>query len=174
LEQARSIARDIYTAETYRTASEEHAITRDIFAQYLFDEQNFYNDIQQYLSNRIPKIRRRFDDDRLAPSFHCDIAEHCLKRIQRPIAYPVSTCIRLLENSVQEEGLFRIASAHYKQKRFIAELDLQIINEKTKLQELGYDAYVPANALKQYLRELPECLLTEALFPQWNEIPSLR
>ncbi len=97
-----------------------------------------------------------------------------MKRIQRPIAYPISTCIRLLKYSLKEEGLFRIASAHNKQKRFVAELDLQLIDEKMKLENLGYDAHVAGNTLKQYLRELPECLLTDALFPQWNEIPSFR
>jgi hypothetical protein len=75
---------------------------------------------------------------------------------------------------VKEEGLFRVASAHNKQKRFVAELDLQSVDQRKTLQELGYDAHVVANTLKQYLRELPECLLTEALYSQWNEIPSLR
>jgi hypothetical protein len=42
------------------------------------------------------------------------------------------------------------------------------------LNELGYDPHVPASTLKQYLRELPDCLLTSALLTQWNEIPSIR
>jgi hypothetical protein len=49
-----------------------------------------------------------------------------------------------------------------------------MIDEKAKLQDLGYKSYVAASALKQYLRELPDCLLTDALLPQWNEVPSLR
>ncbi len=173
-DQARITARDIYATETYRIASEEHSITNDFFAQYLFEEQTFYNDIQQYLSNRIPEVKRRLEDNKLAPSFHCDLSEHCLKRIQRPIAYPIETCIRLLQNSIREEGIFRIGSAHGKQKKLAAELDLQMIDEKMKLQDLGCDAHVIANTLKQYLRELPDCLLTDALLSQWNEIPSLR
>lgn len=173
-DQARNIARDLYVTETYRIASEEHSITRDFFAEYLFGEQKFYNDIQEYLSNRIPDIEQRLDDNKLAPSFHCDLYEHCEKHIQRPIAYPIETCIRLLQNSVREEGLFRIGSTQVKQKKLAAELDLQLIDEKTRLINLGYDSHVAANTLKQYLRELPECLLTNELFPQWNEIPSLR
>jgi hypothetical protein len=42
------------------------------------------------------------------------------------------------------------------------------------LNELGYDPHVPASTLKQYLRELPDCLLTSTLLTQWNEIPSIR
>ena len=85
-----------------------------------------------------------------------------------------SICINLLKNSVREEGLFRIAPAHVKQKKLVTELDLQMIDEKAKLQDLGYDPHVPASTLKQYLRELPDCLLTSTLFNQWNEIPSIR
>ncbi len=173
-DQARTLARDTYATETYRISSEEHSIARDFFAQFLFDEQVFYNDIQKYLSNQIPKVQNRLETDRLAPSFHCDLAEHCLKRIQRPIAYPIETCIGLLKKSVREEGIFRIAPAHGKQRKLVTELDLQIIDKNSKLIDLGYDAHVAASTLKQYLRELPDCLLTDELLPQWNEVPSLR
>lgn len=109
----------------------------------------------------------------MAPSFHCDLAEHC-SRIQRPIAYPIETSIGLLKDSIREEGIFRQGANPTRQKRFIAELDLQIPNKTMKLQDLSCDAYVPANTLKHYLRELPECLLTEKLLPQWNQIASIR
>ena len=134
----------------------------------------FYHDIHEHLSNRIPQIQRRLDEDKLAPSFHCDLAEHCLKRIQRPIAYPIETCIRLLENNIKDEGLFRVAPSQGKQRKLVAALDLQLVDEKVTLENLGYDANVPASTLKQYLRELPDCLLTDALLPQWIEVASLR
>jgi hypothetical protein len=130
--------------------------------------------MEQCLAIQIPEIQQRLDQDALAPSFHCDLAEHCITRIQRPIAYPIETCIRLLEDSVREEGLFRIAPSHAKQKKLVTELDLQIIERKATLQSLHYDAHVAASTLKQYLRELPDCLLTDALLPQWNEAASLR
>ncbi len=173
-ERARKVARDIYATETYRIASEEHSITVNFFAEYLFEEQRFYNDIQSFLSDRVPAIQHRLEEDKLAPSFRCDISEHCLKRIHQPIAYPIKTCVNLLKKSLKEEGLFRIAPAQGKQKKLAAELDLQMINEKAKLNDLGYDAHVAASTLKQYLRELPDCLLTEVLMPAWNEIPSFR
>ena len=97
-----------------------------------------------------------------------------MKRIHRPIAYPIEICVSLLKKSVQEEGLFRIAPAHGKQKKLAAELDLQLIEKNAKLTDLGYDAHVAAGTLKQYLRELPDCLLTDELLPQWIEVPSLR
>ncbi|CAF1371154.1 unnamed protein product [Rotaria sordida] len=77
------------------------------------------------------------------------------------------------KNCLNEEGLFRIAPSQVKQKKFVAELNLQTIDRGTTLNELNYDPHVPASTLKQYLRELPDCLLTTALLPQWNEIISL-
>lgn len=171
-DQARSAARDIYATETYRVASEEHAVARDIFAQFLVGEQTFYHDIQQYLSQHVPRVHERLDADKLAPAFHCDLAEHCAKRIQRPIAYPIETCIQLLRGSEREEGLFRVAPAQGKQKKLAVELDLQLLNKHSKLNALGYDAHVAAGTLKQYLRELPDCLLTDELLPQWNDLCS--
>ncbi|CAF4763016.1 unnamed protein product, partial [Rotaria sp. Silwood2] len=171
--QTRISNRDIYFTETNRIASEEHLITYQFFAKYLFEEQSFYNDIQIYLSNQIPQVKHRLDNYKLAPSFHCDLSEHCLKRIQRPIAYPIEMCLHLLENCFEEEGIFRIAPAQAKQKKLVTELDLQIINKNIKLRDLAYDPHVPAGTLKQYLRELPDCLLTDALLPLWNQIISL-
>ncbi|CAF3287680.1 unnamed protein product, partial [Rotaria sp. Silwood2] len=172
-DQTRISNRDIYFTETNRIASEEHLITYQFFAKYLFEEQSFYNDIQIYLSNQIPQVKHRLDNYKLAPSFHCDLSEHCLKRIQRPIAYPIEMCLHLLENCFEEEGIFRIAPAQAKQKKLVTELDLQIINKNIKLRDLAYDPHVPAGTLKQYLRELPDCLLTDALLPLWNQIISL-
>ncbi|CAF0979051.1 unnamed protein product [Adineta ricciae] len=172
-DQARILARDAYATETYRIASEEHSISRDLFAQILSEEQTFYRDIEQYLSKEIPRIRGRLDADQLTPCFHCDLAEHCTKHIGRPIAYPIETCIHLLRGSETEEGLFRIAPAHGKQKKLVAELDLQLLNKHSRLNVLGYDAHVAAGTLKQYLRELPDCLLTDKLLSQWIEVPTL-
>ncbi|CAF1538442.1 unnamed protein product, partial [Rotaria sp. Silwood1] len=108
-EQARTLSRDIYAAETYKVASEEHSITIKLFYQYLYEENTFYNHVSKYLSSRIPEIEQRLENDELIPSFGYDLAKHCLKRNDTLIAYPIEICIRLLENSLNEQGLFRIA-----------------------------------------------------------------
>jgi hypothetical protein len=125
----------------------------------------------------MPEIEQRLDNDDLTPSFRCDLLKHCSTKSDHNnnnLAYPIEICIHLLKNHVREEGLFRIASSQIKQKKFVAELDLQSIDKATTLNELGYDPHVPASTLKQYLRELPDCLLTSTLLSQWNEIPSIR
>ncbi|CAF4285191.1 unnamed protein product, partial [Rotaria sordida] len=49
-EQSRTLSRDIYATETYKIASEEHSITIKLFYQYLYEENQFYNNISRYLS----------------------------------------------------------------------------------------------------------------------------
>ncbi|CAF4228149.1 unnamed protein product, partial [Rotaria sordida] len=60
-----------------------------------------------------------------------------------------------------------------KQKKIVAELNLQTIDRRTTLNELSYAPHVPVSTLKQYLREFPDRLLTTALLPQWNRTISL-
>ncbi|CAF4015815.1 unnamed protein product, partial [Rotaria sp. Silwood1] len=55
-----------------------------------------------------------------------------------------------------------------------AELNLHAIDRGRTLYDLNYDPHVPASTLKQYLRELPDCLLTNALLSQWNDVISIR
>jgi hypothetical protein len=80
-------------------------------------------------------------------------------------------CVRHLQNSLVEEGLFRFAPSHAKQKNIVVQLDLQSIDRGVTLNELVHDPHIPASTLKQYLKELPDCLHTTVLLPQWNEIP---
>ncbi|CAF4130123.1 unnamed protein product, partial [Rotaria sp. Silwood1] len=107
-------------------------------------------------------------------SFGYDLAKHCLKRNDTLIAYPIEICIRLLENSLNEQDLFRIAPSQGKQKKLVAELNLHVIDRGRTLYDLNYDPHVSASTLKQYLRELPDCLLTNALLSQWNDVISIR
>lgn len=173
-EQSRTLSRDIYLTEIYRISSEEHSITVDIFYNYLIEQNNFYNEISKYFLSKIPEIENRLENDELQPSFGCDLIKHCKKRFDTNIAYPIEICIHLLKNHLNEEGIFRIAASQIKQKKFVQELDLQFIDKATTLNDLNYDPHVPASTLKQYLRELPDCLLTSTLLTQWNEIPSIR
>ncbi|CAF5123507.1 unnamed protein product, partial [Rotaria sp. Silwood1] len=135
-EQARTLSRDIYAAETYKVASEEHSITIKLFYQYLYEENTFYNHVSKYLSSRMPEIEQRLENDELIPSFGYDLAKHCLKRNDTLIAYPIEICIRLLENSLNEQGLFRIAPSQGKQKKLVAELNLHAIDRGRTLYDL--------------------------------------
>uniref|UniRef100_A0A7N8Y7B8 Rho GTPase activating protein 17b n=1 Tax=Mastacembelus armatus TaxID=205130 RepID=A0A7N8Y7B8_9TELE len=97
------------------------------------------------------------------PAFGTALEEH-LKRSNREIALPIEACIMmLLETGMKEEGLFRIAAGASKLKKLKAALDCST----SQLEEFYSDPHAVAGALKSYLRELPEPLMTFGLYDEW-------
>ncbi|KAG9460478.1 hypothetical protein GDO78_021566, partial [Eleutherodactylus coqui] len=97
------------------------------------------------------------------PAFGTALEEH-LKRSSRDIAIPIEACVMmLLETGMREEGLFRIAAGASKLKKLKAALDCST----SHLEEFYSDPHAVAGALKSYLRELPEPLMTFALYDEW-------
>uniref|UniRef100_A0A673IZ91 Rho GTPase-activating protein 17-like n=1 Tax=Sinocyclocheilus rhinocerous TaxID=307959 RepID=A0A673IZ91_9TELE len=97
------------------------------------------------------------------PAFGTALDEH-LKRSSREIALPLEACIMmLLETGMKEEGLFRIAAGASKLKKLKAALDCST----SQLEEFYSDPHAVAGALKSYLRELPEPLMTYQLYDEW-------
>lgn len=72
-----------------------------------------------------------------------------------------------------EEGLFRVAGSTSKVRRLKGAFDANLVTlealAQADEQDKGYDVHVVAGALKCYLRELPEPLLTHVLHDQWLE-----
>ena len=88
------------------------------------------------------------------------------------IAIPIELCIhRLIEIGMAEEGLFRVAGSATKIRRLKGAFDANLVTDKTLSAasdyDRDYDVHVVAGALKCYLRELPEPLLTHVLHDQW-------
>uniref|UniRef100_A0AAQ5XXV7 Rho GTPase-activating protein 17 n=1 Tax=Amphiprion ocellaris TaxID=80972 RepID=A0AAQ5XXV7_AMPOC len=82
----------------------------------------------------------------------------------REIALPIEACVMmLLETGMKEEGLFRIAAGASKLKKLKAALDCST----SQLEEFYSDPHAVAGALKSYLRELPEPLMTFGLYDEW-------
>lgn len=167
-------AHDHYVTSVYRYAADEYSIAKDYFLQYLKNQGAFYLQISQIFQEELPRLEDKFDVYPLAPVFQCDLREHCLKRVPSKIAYPIDVTIHLLEDSIDEEGLFRQGPSLIKQKKLAAQPDLQIIPRNSKLKDVTNDPHVPANVLKQYLRELPDSLLTNGLSPNWSQILSIK
>uniref|UniRef100_A0A8D3C6U4 Rho GTPase activating protein 17b n=1 Tax=Scophthalmus maximus TaxID=52904 RepID=A0A8D3C6U4_SCOMX len=96
------------------------------------------------------------------PAFGTALEEH-LKRSNREIALPLEACVMmLLETGMREEGLFRIAAGASKLKKLKAALDCST----SQLEEFYSDPHAVAGALKSYLRELPEPLMTFGLYDE--------
>lgn len=98
------------------------------------------------------------DDNEMKPVYGYPLEEH-LRVTNRKIALPIQLCVSvLLRLGMEEEGLFRIAGAASKSRRIKLSLDACCL---TLPRALEYkDPHVIAGALKSYLRELPEPLLT--------------
>ncbi|MGH0157734.1 UNVERIFIED_CONTAM: hypothetical protein FKN15_055968 [Acipenser sinensis] len=103
------------------------------------------------------------------PSYGKALEEH-LAISGREIAFPIEACVTmLLECGMQEEGLFRVAPSASKLKKLKASLDCGVLD----VQEYSADPHAIAGALKSYLRELPEPLMTFELYDEWIQASKL-
>uniref|UniRef100_A0A673MIL2 Rho GTPase-activating protein 17-like n=1 Tax=Sinocyclocheilus rhinocerous TaxID=307959 RepID=A0A673MIL2_9TELE len=117
----------------------------------------------------LPSIQSQQDKWTEKPAFGTALEEH-LKRTSREIALPLEACIMmLLETGMQEEGLFRIAAGASKLKKLKAALDCST----SQLEEFYSDPHAVAGALKSYLRELPEPLMTYQLYEEWIQASNI-
>uniref|UniRef100_A0A8C1TFT2 Rho GTPase activating protein 17a n=1 Tax=Cyprinus carpio TaxID=7962 RepID=A0A8C1TFT2_CYPCA len=115
------------------------------------------------LESVLPTIQAQQDSWTEKPAFGTVLDEH-LKRSGREIALPIEACVMmLLETGMKEEGLFRIAAGASKLKKLKAALDCST----SQLEEFYSDPHAVAGALKSYLRELPEPLMTYQLYDEW-------
>ncbi|KAG7258380.1 hypothetical protein CRUP_027352 [Coryphaenoides rupestris] len=121
------------------------------------------------LENVLPTIQAQQDSWSEKPAFGTPLDDH-LKRSGREVALPVEACVMmLLETGMREEGLFRIAAGASKLKKLKAALDCST----SQLQEFYCDPHAVAGALKSYLRELPEPLMTFELYDEWIQASSV-
>lgn len=99
------------------------------------------------------------------PVFGQKLEDH-LRVTGRRIAYPIELCIcTLLELGVEEEGLFRIAAGASKVRCMKLRLDSNCLDLESAVEYR--DPHIIAGALKSYLRQLPEPLLTHHLYEEW-------
>nr|XP_031319091.1 SH3 domain-binding protein 1 isoform X1 [Camelus dromedarius] len=94
-----------------------------------------------------------------------------LQELGRDIALPIEACVvMLLSEGMKEEGLFRLAAGASVLKRLKQTMAL----DPRSLQEFCSDPHAVAGALKSYLRELPEPLMTFDLYDDWMRAASLK
>nr|XP_042121124.1 SH3 domain-binding protein 1 [Peromyscus maniculatus bairdii] len=94
-----------------------------------------------------------------------------LQELGRDIALPIEACVlMLLSEGMQEEGLFRLAAGASVLKR----LKQTMASDPHSLEEFCSDPHAVAGALKSYLRELPEPLMTSDLYDDWMRAASLK
>ncbi|XP_071329865.1 rho GTPase-activating protein 17b isoform X3 [Trachinotus anak] len=156
------ICKDQLSADMYNFASKEGEYAR-YYVMLLEAQADYHRRSLAALEAAIPTIQMQQDSWMEKPAFGTALEEH-LKRSSREIALPIEACVMmLLETGMKEEGLFRIAAGASKLKKLKAALDCST----SQLEEFYSDPHAVAGALKSYLRELPEPLMTFGLYDEW-------
>ncbi|XP_075558631.1 uncharacterized protein LOC142590420 [Dermacentor variabilis] len=103
------------------------------------------------------------------PVFGFPLEEH-LRVNGRRIALVVEKCAAcLLASGMDEEGLFRITGSASKIKKLKSAFNAGFAD----MSEFERDPHTVASVLKLYLRELPEPLMTFALYEEWMKAASV-
>ncbi|KAL3053804.1 hypothetical protein OYC64_006182 [Pagothenia borchgrevinki] len=158
------ICKDQLSADLYNFASKEGDYAR-YYVMLLEAQADYHRKSLAALEAAIPTIQIQQDSWMEKPAFGTLLEEH-LKRSSREIALPLEACVMmLLETGMKEEGLFRIAAGASKLKKLKAALDCST----SQLEEFYSDPHAVAGALKSYLRELPEPLMTFGLYDEWTQ-----
>lgn len=149
--------RDQLAAEMFQLMSKETELAQRII-QYVKLQRAYHESALHCLEELIPGLECYINDNEMKPVYGHSLEEH-LRVTNRKIALPIQLCVSaLLKIGMEEEGLFRIAGGASKLRRIKLSLDACCLNLHTALEYK--DPHLIAGALKSYLRELPEPLLT--------------
>ncbi|XP_027897405.1 rho GTPase-activating protein 44 isoform X2 [Xiphophorus couchianus] len=163
------ICRDQLSADMYNFVAKE--IDYANYFQTLIETQaEYHRKSLEILHSVLPQIKAQQEAWVEKPSFGKSLEEH-LNISGREIAFPIEACVTmLLECGMQEEGLFRVAPSASKLKKLKASLDCGVLD----VQEYSSDPHAIAGALKSYLRELPEPLMTTELYDEWIQASNIQ
>ncbi|XP_051770848.1 rho GTPase-activating protein 44 isoform X1 [Ctenopharyngodon idella] len=162
------ICRDQLSADMYSFVAKE--IDYANYFQTLIEVQaEYHRKSLELLQNVLPQIKAQQESWVEKPCYGKPLEEH-LTLSGREIAFPIEACVTvLLDCGLQEEGLFRVAPSASKLKKLKASLDCGVLD----FQEYSADPHAIAGALKSYLRELPEPLLTFDLYEEWIQASNI-
>ncbi|XP_067344369.1 rho GTPase-activating protein 44-like isoform X2 [Channa argus] len=163
------ICRDQLSADMYNFVAKE--IDYASYFQTLIEVQaEYHRKSLEVLQSVLPQIKAHQETWVEKPCYGKPLEEH-LALSGRDIAFPIEACVTmLLECGMQEEGLFRIAPSASKLKKLKASLDCGVLD----VQEYSADPHAIAGALKSYLRELPEPLMTFEHYNDWIQASNIQ
>ncbi|XP_036383417.1 rho GTPase-activating protein 44-like isoform X3 [Megalops cyprinoides] len=163
------ICRDQLSADMYNFVAKE--IDYANYFQTLIEVQaEYHRKSLELLQSVLPQIKAHQEAWVEKPCYGKPLEEH-LSISGREIAFPIEACVTmLLECGMQEEGLFRVAPSASKLKKLKASLDCGVLD----VQEYSADPHAIAGALKSYLRELPEPLMTFELYDEWIQASNIQ
>ncbi|XP_062859864.1 SH3 domain-binding protein 1 [Trichomycterus rosablanca] len=160
--------KDQYSADLYHfnTKEDEYA---NYFIRLLELQAEYHKFSHEFLNKHITELKENHSNSEPQVSVSSrkvygeSLLSH-LKSCGQDIALPIQECVTmLLHTGLQEEGLFRLAAAASMVKKLKSSLDSGNVDHA----EFSKDPHAVAGALKSYLRELPEPLMTFELYNDW-------
>ncbi|XP_055387688.1 rho GTPase-activating protein 92B-like [Condylostylus longicornis] len=156
--------RDSYAAQMFELIAKDEEIGKCI-KTLMECQRNFYERSLKQIDSNLDEINSHIENCKKKKIFGVPLKDH-LSSTGREISYVIELCcLILLERGLNEEGLLRVNCAGTKLKRFKNAIDAQYAIPP--LQQDYQDVHLAACVLKSYLRELPEPLLTFALYEQF-------
>ncbi|XP_070187916.1 rho GTPase-activating protein 44-like isoform X1 [Littorina saxatilis] len=132
-------------------------------------QATYHKNALKVIEDAIPKMKATIEKSPLKPVFGMALEEH-LKMMGRDVSLVLEACIlTLIDIGMEEEGLFRIAGSALKLKKLRACIDAHALD----MEEFSNEPHTVAGVLKQYLRELPEPLMTYNLCKEFMDASQL-
>ncbi|KAL9854342.1 SH3 domain-binding protein 1 isoform 4-T4 [Geothlypis trichas] len=169
--------KDEYMADLYHFSTKE-----DIYASYFIKlleiQAQYHRQSLESLDSALAELREShrqtepsFPTDTPVAGYYGVSLETHLKSLGREIALPIEACVMmLLASGMKEEGLFRLAAG----ASVLRKLKSSLASGSNALEEFYSDPHAVAGALKSYLRELPQPLMTFELYDEWVKAASLK
>ncbi|XP_068108959.1 SH3 domain-binding protein 1 [Hyperolius riggenbachi] len=169
-------SKDDYLSDLYHFGTKENEC-KNYFIQLLELQADFHRKSLAQLTEALGELSDTLKESVTSPSplspaevYGVPLAVH-LNKFGCDIAVPISACVKmLLAHGMREEGLFRLAAGASVLKRLKANLG----SGSSDLAEFKSELHAVAGALKSYLRELPEPLMTSELFDDWLKAASVK
>ncbi|XP_070610918.1 SH3 domain-binding protein 1 [Erythrolamprus reginae] len=163
-------SKDEYLADLYHFSTKEDSYAK-YFIKLLEIQAEYHQKSLESLNSSLAELMSShnqtdapFSSDTALPRVYGMSLETHLKAAGQEIALPIEACVMmLLTTGMQEEGLFRLAAGASVLKKLKYCLDSGL----SSLDEFYADPHAVAGALKCYLRELPQPLMTSELYDDW-------
>ncbi|NXL41761.1 3BP1 protein, partial [Podilymbus podiceps] len=169
--------KDEYMADLYHFSTKEDSYA-SYFIRLLEIQAQYHRQSLGSLDSALAELKE--SHSQTEPSFTADTTvagyygvplETHLKSLGREIALPIEACVMmLLASGMREEGLFRLAAG----ASVLRKLKSSLASGSNALEEFYSDPHAVAGALKSYLRELPQPLMTFELYNEWVKVASLK
>ncbi|XP_076028758.1 SH3 domain-binding protein 1-like isoform X2 [Oratosquilla oratoria] len=170
--QKKALKQDSYASDIFTLMAQEKDLSSLVY-NYLELQRTMHHNALATLDRALPNMRKELESNACCPVYGVPLDKH-LKIVGKEIAVPVEICVkRLIQVGLVEEGLFRVAGSTSKVRRLKGAFDANLVSVETlelaDERDKELDVHVVSGALKSYLRELPEPLLTWHLYDQWLE-----